>query len=150
MKNFTRRRGGAEEINRITGKVIDLAIEIHRALGPGLLESVYEAILQKKLIQCGFTVERQVAVPIFYEGLQFDEGFRADLIINRLVCLELKSVETLSPVHSKQLLTYLKLLGLEVGLLINFGAPTLKEGLHRIVNNFREDSSFSPRLRASA
>jgi len=148
MTGSTQRRGDAEEINRITGKVIDLAIEIHRALGPGLLESVYEAILQKKLIQCGFAVERQVAVPIFFEGLHFDEGFRADLIINRLVCLELKSVETLSPVHSKQLLTYLKLLGLEVGLLINFEAPILKEGLHRIVNNFHE--SPSPRLRASA
>lgn len=148
MKDFTQRRGDAEEINKITGKVIDLAIEIHRALGPGLLESVYEAILEKKLIKCGFVIERQVAVPIHYEGLKFEEGFRADIIINRLVCLELKSVETLAPVCSKQLLTYLKLLGLEVGLLINFGAPTLKDGLHRIVNNFRGPSS--PRLRVSA
>ena len=141
---------GAQEINRITGKVIDCAIEIHRALGPGLLESVYEAILERKLIRCGLVVERQIPVPICYEGMTFDEGFRADLIINRLVCLELKSVENLAPVHSKQLLTYLKLLNLEVGLLINFGAPTLKEGLHRIVNNFHETPSSTPRLRASA
>jgi GxxExxY protein len=167
MRNVTQRRGGAErrsgevsggtprsagaeEMNRITGTVIDCAIEIHRALGPGLLESVYEAILERKPMRCGFGVERQISVPICYEGMTFDEGFRADLIINRLVCLELKSVESLAPVHSKQLLTYLKLLDLEVGLLSNFGAPTLKEGLHRIVNNFHETPSSSPRLRASA
>ena len=150
MRDVTQRRGDAERINGITGKVIDCAIVIHRGLGPGLLESVYEAILERKLIQCGFKVERQIAVPICFEGMTFDEGFRADLIIDRLVCLELKSVEILAPVHSKQLLTYLKLLDLEVGLLINFGAPTLKDGLHRIVNNFHETPSSSPRLRASA
>ncbi|MCK9588527.1 MAG: GxxExxY protein [Terrimicrobiaceae bacterium] len=132
----------------MTGRVIDCALAIHRNLGPGLLESVYEAILEKKLAQCGFIVQRQVVVPIRYEELSFDEGFRADLIVNNLVCIELKSVETLAPVHSKQLLTYLKLLGLEVGLLINFGAPTIKEGLHRIVNGFKDSSS--PRLRVSA
>jgi iron complex transport system substrate-binding protein len=148
MKGLTQRRGGAEEINSMTGRVIDCALAIHRNLGPGLLESVYEAILEKKLAQCGFIVQRQVVVPIRYEELSFDEGFRADLIVNNLVCIELKSVETLAPVHSKQLLTYLKLLGLEVGLLINFGAPTIKEGLHRIVNGFKDSSS--PRLRVSA
>jgi len=148
MKGLTQRRGDAEEMNFITGKVIECAIDIHRNLGPGLLESVYEAILEKKLKQCGFSVQRQVVVPIRYEEMFFDEGFRADLIINNMVCIELKSVESLAPVHSKQLLTYLKLLGLEVGLLINFGAPTIKEGLHRIVNGFKDPSS--PRLRASA
>lgn len=144
MKKVTQRRGDAEEINAITGRVLDCAIEIHRNLGPGLLESVYETILERKLTGIGYQVQRQVSVPIHYEGMTFDEGFRADLIIDRLVCIELKSVETLAPVHSKQLLTYLKLLGLEVGLLINFGSPTLKEGLHRIVNGFR---SSPPRLR---
>jgi iron complex transport system substrate-binding protein len=148
MKGVTQRRGGAEEVNSITGKVIECAIEIHRNLGPGLLESVYEAILARKLTQYGFFVQRQVVVPIRYEEMTFDEGFRADLIINSLVCIELKSVEALAPVHSKQLLTYLKLLNLEVGLVINFGAPTIKEGLHRIVNGFKDSSS--PRLRASA
>ncbi len=138
-----------EGINFITGRVIDLSIEIHRNLGPGLLESVYEAILQRKLVEAGFAVERQVVVPICYEGVIYEEGFRADLIINRLVCIELKSVETLAPVHCKQLLTYLKLLDLEVGLLINFGAPTLKDGLHRIVNHFRESPSFPPHSRPS-
>lgn len=147
MKEVTQRRGDAEEINAITGRVIDCAMEIHRNLGPGLLESVYGTILEKKLTGIGYQVQRQVSVPIHYEGMTFDEGFRADLIIDRLVCIELKSVETLAPVHSKQLLTYLKLLGLEVGLLINFGSPTLKEGLHRIVNGFR---SSPPRLRVSA
>jgi iron complex transport system substrate-binding protein len=148
MKGLTQRRGDAEEMNFITGKVIECAIDIHRNLGPGLLESVYEAILEKKLTQVGFSVRRQVVVPIRYEEMFFDEGFRADLIINNLVCIELKSVEVLAPVHSKQLLTYLKLLDLEVGLLINFGAPTIKEGLHRIVNGFKDLSS--PRLSASA
>ena len=148
MKGLTQRRGDAEEMNFITGKVIECAIDIHRNLGPGLLESVYEAILEKKLTPGGFSVRRQVVVPIRYEEIFFDEGFRADLIINNLVCIELKSVEVLAPVHSKQLLTYLKLLHLEVGLLINFGAPTIKEGLHRIVNGFKDLSS--PRLSASA
>lgn len=149
MNGLPRRREDAEEVNATTGRVIDCAMEIHRNLGPGLLESVYEAILEKKLLQVGLHVQRQVGVPVRYEGILLDEGFRADLIINHLVCIELKSVETLAPVHSKQLLTYLRLLGLEVGLLINFGAPTLKEGLRRIVNGFRENSS-SPRLRGSA
>lgn len=149
MRGLTQGRGVAEEINSITGKIIECAIEIHRNLGPGLLESVYETILERKLTQCGFSVQRQVVVRISYEEMTFDEGFRADLIINHLVCIELKSVENLAPVHSKQLLTYLKLLNMEVGLLINFGAPTIKEGLHRIVNGFKDPAS-SPPLRASA
>lgn len=149
MKELTQRRRGAEETNAVTGKIIETSIEIHRNLGPGLLESVYEAVLERKLAQCGFSVRRQVVVPIRYEGLSFDEGFRADLIVSDLVCIELKSVESIAPVHSKQLLTYLKLLNLEVGLLINFGAPTIKEGLHRIVNGFK-DSCYSLPLRAPA
>ena len=149
MKGLTLRRGDAEQMNSITGKIIECAIEIHRNLGPGLLESVYEAILGNKLTQCGFSVQKQVVVPIHYEEMTFDEGFRADLIVNNLVCVGLKSVESLAPVHSKQLLTYLKLLNLEIGVLINFGAPTIKEGLHRIVNGFKDSPSFLP-LRASA
>lgn len=127
---------------------MNTAVEIHKRLGPGLLESVYEAVLAKKLEQLGLQIARQVVVPIKYEDLTLDEGFRTDLIVNNAVCLKLKSVERFAPVHSKQLLTYLKLLNLEVGLLINFGAPTLKEGLHRIVNHFTGPSlSAPPRLR---
>lgn len=145
---ITRRRGGAENVNRITGDTINVAMEIHKVLGPGLLESVYEAILAAKLQQLGYEIARQTVVPIRFEDLIFDEGFRADIIINQTVCLELKSVETLAPVHSKQLLTYLKLLDLEVGLLVNFGAATLKEGLHRVVNSYQgPDLSAPPRLR---
>jgi len=143
-----RRAESTEDLNQITGTVINTALEIHKKLGPGLFESVYEAILEKKLERLGFRVARQTVVPIQYEDMLFDEGFRADLIVNEAVCLELKSVETLAPVHSKQLLTYLKLLNLEVGLLINFEESTLKDGLHRIVNNFTGPAlSASPRLR---
>jgi len=148
--NLTQRRGDAEDINTITGEVIRISMEIHKNLGPGLFETVYELILARKLQDLGLDVARQVPVPIIYEDLRFEEGFRADIMINRRVCLELKSVETLAPVHSKQLLTYLKLLNLEVGLLINFGAPILKEGLHRIVNQYQGSlPSAPPRLRVT-
>jgi iron complex transport system substrate-binding protein len=111
---------------------------VHVALGPGLLESVYEAILAAELRKRGLTVDRQRPVSFEFDGMTFEEGFRVDLLVDERVVVELKSVEALVPVHWKQVLTYLKLLNLEVGLLINFGAPTLKEGLHRIVNNYQE------------
>lgn len=126
---------GQMELDDITGAVVDLAVKLHMRLGPGLLESVYEAILAQQLTERGFLVERQRTVPFEYGGLHFDEGLRVDLLVNGVVVVELKSVYRLAPVHSKQVLTYLRLLNLEVGLLINFGAGTLKEGLHRIVNN---------------
>lgn len=150
---ITRRRGDAESLNEVSGVVVDTALAIHRELGPGLLETVYEVVLANELRQRGLFVERQVMVPIRYKESVFEEGFRADLIVNDELCIELKSVEILMPVHSKQLLAYLKLMNLEVGLLINFGASTLKEGLHRIVNNYvgsKPNSASSPRLRASA
>ena len=134
-------------LDDITGAVVDAAVKIHKELGPGLLESVYEAVLARALEQRGFQVERQKPVCFEYDGMFFDDGFRADLLIESQVVLELKSVETLAPVHSKQLLTYLCLMHLHVGLLINFGAATLKEGLRRIVNNL--PSSASPRLRVN-
>ena len=109
---------------------------MHRDLGPGLLESVYEAILEKILIERGLSVERQKRVTFDYAGLHFDDGLRVDLLVERSVVVELKSVDKLAPVHSKQVLTYLKLLDLRVGLLINFGGATLKEGLKRIVNRY--------------
>lgn len=123
-------------INTITEVVISESINIHKNIGAGLLESVYEAILQRRLELCGLFVERQKPIAFQYKGLFFDEGFRIDLLVERKVVIELKSIEKITPVHQKQLLTYLKLLNLPVGLLINFGGATLKEGLQRVVNNY--------------
>jgi GxxExxY protein len=123
------------EIDEITEAIIDEAMGIHRNLGPGLLESVYEMILARKLKMRGLDVSMQKPISFDYEGLHFDEGFRCDLLVENQVVVELKSVEAIHPVHQKQLLTYLKLMNLEVGLLINFGAATLKEGLQRVVNH---------------
>ena len=134
-------------LDDITGEIVDASIRLHQDLGPGLLESVYEAVLSKVLTRRGFTVERQKPVCFEYDGLSFDDGFRVDLLVEGRVVVELKCVEKVAPVHSKQLLTYLRLMNLPVGLLINFGAATLKEGLHRIVNNL--DFSASPRLRVN-
>ncbi|MHC1740242.1 MAG: GxxExxY protein [Anaerolineaceae bacterium] len=125
------------EIDTITGKIVDLSVKLHKDLGPGLLESVYEAILEKKLRVGGFCVERQKPVSFIYDGIEFTEGFRVDLLVENVVVVELKSIAILSPAHSKQVLTYLRLMNLPVGLLINFGAPTLKQGLIRIVNNYQ-------------
>ncbi len=136
-------------LDQITGATIDAAIKLHQNLGPGLMESVYEAILAATLQRQGFTVERQKPIDFEYEGLRFQEGFRVDLLINAQVIVELKSVETLAPVHSKQLLTYLRLMRLPVGLLINFGGPTLKDGLRRIVNNLAPSTSPSLRINHS-
>ena len=136
-----------KDLDEFTGGIIDAAIKIHIELGPGLLESVYEAVLARALERRGFQVNRQRMIRFEYDGMVFEEGFRTDLIIDERVIVELKSVETLAPVHSKQLLTYLRLMKLPVGLLMNFGAPTLKEGLHRIVNNL--PPSASPRLRVN-
>jgi GxxExxY protein len=135
------------EIDEITGTIVDAALKIHVGLGPGLLESVYEAVLAKSLERSGLKVERQKAITLHYDGMVFDEGFRVDLLVENTVVVELKSVEELAPVHSKQVLTYLRLMDLRIGLLINFGAPTLKEGLNRIVNNL--PTSASPRLRVN-
>jgi GxxExxY protein len=113
--------------------VVDAAYKLHTELGPGLLESVYEALLARELEFRGLKVARQQPVSFEYRGLKFDEGFRADLIINDLVIVELKSVEELHPSHKKQLKTYLKLTARKFGLLINFGAPLIKDGIHRVV-----------------
>lgn len=135
------------ELDEITGAIVDSALKMHIELGPGLLESVYEIVLARALERRGFRVERQKAIRFGYDGMTFDEGFRTDLLVEGRVVVELKSVEKLAPVHSKQVLTYLRLTNLPVGLLINFGAATLKEGLHRIVNNL--PASASPRLRVN-
>ena len=124
--------------NEIAKYIMDAAFLIHRTLGPGLLETVYEVLLSKKLVEMGLEVERQVTVPIRFEEISFDEGFRADLIVEKKGIVELKSVERLQPVHSKQLLTYLRLTDLRLGLLINFGENLLKHGFKRVVNGLKD------------
>lgn len=136
-----------KSLDDITGAVVDASLKIHMGLGPGLLESVYEVVPARALELRGFRVERQKVIRFEYEGMVFEEGFRTDLLVDGCVVVELKSVEKLAPVHRKQVLTYLRLMNLQVGLLINFGAATLKEGLHRIVNNL--PTSASPRLRVN-
>ena len=121
-------------INEISGIIVDAAFKIHTTLGPGLLETVYEAVLEKELTMRGLRVRRQVPVAIRYADLTFDEGFRADLIVEECVVVELKSVEQLHPVHAKQVLTYCRLLDFRLGLLINFGAALMKDGIKRIAN----------------
>jgi GxxExxY protein len=135
------------ELDDITGSIVDSAIQLHKGLGPGLLESVYEAVLARSLVKRGFEVARQQPISFEYDDIVFSNAFRTDLLIDRRVIVEIKSVETLAEVHSKQLLTYLRLTNLQVGLLLNFGAATMKEGLHRIVNHL--PSSASPRLRVN-
>ncbi len=118
----------------ITEKIIGAAMEVHRQLGPGLLESIYEAALAYEIAQLGLTVERQKAVAVTYKTLRFDEGLRLDLLVAGEVIVELKCVEAILPIHEAQLLSYLKLTGLQVGLLINFKVPVLKQGIKRLVN----------------
>jgi len=125
--------------NEIADRIMDAAFQMHRELGPGLLESVYEVILARKLTDTGLVVERQVPVPIRFQEIVFDEGFRADLFVEQKVIIELKSVERLQPVHSKQLLTYLRLTGCRLGLLINFGENLMKDGFKRVVNGLGDD-----------
>ena len=125
-----------QELDRVTGDVLDCAIRIHRELGPGLLESVYEALLARALARAGHRVQRQRPIDIEFEGEAFRGAFRADILVNDRVLVEVKSVERLQSIHAKQLLTYLRLLNQPVGLLINFGGATLKEGFKRIVNNY--------------
>lgn len=136
-----------KELDDITGAIVDAALTIHKEMGPGLLESVYEVVLARALARRGYQVERQKVIRFVYDGMVFEEGFRTDLLVEGRVVVELKSVEKLAPVHGKQVLTYLRLMNLPVGLLINFGAATLKEGLHRIVNHL--PASASPRLRVN-
>jgi iron complex transport system substrate-binding protein len=132
-----------EEVSAI---VVDTAYHLHRKLGPGLLESVYEVLLAGMLERRGLRVERQKVVAFEFEGVHFDEGLRLDLIVEGVLVVELKSVERMSPVHLKQLLTYLRLLNLPIGLLINFGSPTFKEGVKRIVNHHTDFASSRLRV----
>jgi len=121
--------------NEIAAIIVNTAYDIHVKLGPGLLESVYEEIMFYELVKQGLNVERQKAIPVIWDELKMEIGFRADLIVENKVILELKSVEKIAPVHPKQLLTYLKITGLKLGLLINFNEKLIKDGITRIVNN---------------
>jgi len=138
---------GELETNEISGAVVDSAMWIHQQLGPVLLESVYQRILAYELRKEHFEVETEAPISVEWDGRFIDESFRADLIVENRVLVELKSVEAVKPVHKKQTLTYLKLSSLQVALLINFGAALRKDGIHRIVNNFNEEPSAFPRLR---
>jgi GxxExxY protein len=120
--------------NEIGTAIVDCAVHLHQTLGPGLLESVYEVTLARQLEKRGLSVQRQVAVPIEFEGAQFEEGFRADLVVEGKVIVELKSVEKINPAHKKQLLTYLRLTRMKLGYLLNFGEALMKEGITRIIN----------------
>jgi GxxExxY protein len=120
--------------NEIGTAIVDCAVHLHQDLGPGLLETVYEVTLARKLEKRGLPVQRQVPIPIEYDGQRFEEGFRADLIVACKVIVELKSVEKVHPAYKKQLLTYLRLTGLKLGYLLNFGDALMKDGITRIVN----------------
>ncbi len=135
------------DIDEVSGDVVDVAIALHRDLGPGLLESVYEMLLAAKLQQMGYGVSRQQAINIEYAGLSFEAAFRIDLLVDNRLLVEIKSVERLNAAHAKQLLTYLRLTGQPVGLLLNFGGATLKEGLKRVVNDHKP--SATSRLRVN-
>ena len=122
------------ELNQITGQIVDAAMKVHTKLGPGLLESAYQACLAYELRQRGLRVETEVELPIQYEGIQLDVGYRLDLLVESQVIVELKSVEKVIPLYEAQLLSYLKLSGLKIGLLINFNAVRLKDGITRLAN----------------
>jgi GxxExxY protein len=124
--------------NEIAKIIVDAAFQIHKTLGPGLLETVYEVVLTHALNKRGLRVERQVPVAIVFDGIKFNEGFRADLIVEDKVIVELKSVEKVIPVHKKQLLTYLRLTDKKLGLLINFGSELIRDGISRVVNGLKE------------
>ena len=126
-----------KDIDAISGDVVDIALRLHRELGPGLLESVYETVLAAKLEKVGYKVRRQQPIDIEFEGLKFEAAFRIDLVVDDCLLVEIKSVERLNGAHAKQLLTYLRLTKQPVGLLINFGGETLKEGLRRLVNDHK-------------
>jgi GxxExxY protein len=126
------------EINEITGEIIDASIKIHRVLGPGLLESVYEEVLHYELTKRGLLSERQVPLPVVYEQVKMEVGFRIDLLIEKKVIIELKSVETVTPFFKKKLLNHLRLTNLQTGLLINFNEELLKNGITRLFNNYAQ------------
>ena len=128
----------AQAINRITSAIVESSIRIHRTVGPGILEKAYFGCLCYELASAGLTFETEKKLPLLYQGVHIDCAYRADLIVEESVIVEVKAVESLAPIHSRQLLTYLRIAHLPVGLLLNFGALTMKQGIERVVNNFKE------------
>lgn len=126
------------DINSLSSKIIGAAIEVHKTLGPGLLESAYEECMSYELALRGSSFERQKALPVIYKGKKLDCGYRLDMVVENAIILELKSCEKIEPIHKAQLLTYLKLSGLTVGLLLNFNVPVMRDGIVRIVNELEE------------
>ena len=126
------------ELDRLARITVDCGFRLHKEVGPGLLESVYETLLAVELAEQGLVVRRQVSVPIRYKGVVIDNAFKADILVEDCLLIELKSVDRNAAVHGKQVLTYLRLMGLPLGLLINFGMATFKEGLQRVANNFED------------
>ncbi len=124
--------------NELSKLIVDAAYSLHTKLGPGLLESVYEELFVYELYKRNLSVQRQVELPVWYDGKQFNSNFRIDVLVEKLVIVELKSVETIQSVHKKQLLTYLKLSNKKLGLLVNFGSALIKNGIFRIVNNLED------------
>lgn len=124
-----------EQVNALTSQIIEAAIKVHNELGPGLFESVYEEVLAYELIKRNLVIDRQKTIPVFYEQIKMEVGFRADLIVGSSVLVEIKSIDCIAPVHKKQVLTYLRLTGLKIGLLLNFNEELLKNGITRLINN---------------
>ena len=139
--------GEKERLNQLTETIIGAAIEVHRALGPGLLESAYEACLAFELTQRGLKVEQQKPLPIIYREVNLDCGYRLDLLVEDAVIVEIKAVARLAPIHQAQLLSYLKLSGCKVGLLLNFNVEIMKSGIRRVVNNFPDPQRSQRSLR---
>ena len=125
-----------DELNEISGKIIEFSIRVHKALGPGMLEGAYEICLMHELIRNGFGVQSQLTLPIVYDGVRLDAGYRIDLLVEESVIVELKAIDKLIPVHEAQLLSYLRMSDLRLGLLINFNVKLLRDGVRRVVNNF--------------
>lgn len=132
------RTHSAIAVNRITSIIIDSSIRIHQKVGPGILEKAYFGCLCYELVSKGLRIETQKELPLLYEGVKIDCAYRADLIVDGIVIVEVKAIESLAPIHSRQLLTYLRIADCPVGLLLNFGARTMKEGIKRVANNFNE------------
>ena len=137
-KGATARRAQGRTENDLSALVVEEAVRLHRGLGPGLLENVYETILARKLEEHGVIVRRQMQVPLVYEGIAFDAAFRADIIADDKLILEIKAVEKLNNAHKKQVLTYLKLTGMRLGMILNFSAELMKHGIVRVVNELDE------------
>ena len=143
----TQRAQREDLVKELTEKIIGAAIEVHRTVGPGLLESAYEECLAHEMKLRGLNYERQVPLPVAYKGVKLDCGYRLDFLVEKAVVLELKTVDTLQPIHEAQVLTYLKLGGWTVGLLVNFNVPVLKNGIKRVVLNYKDFSATSASLR---